>query len=298
VLVININSLLDSGDLGAEVERAFWSAPLRIFMLEQSDAARELLELPRAAMGGRIAHFMTFDESNPNSILSCLTRARENARSIRENISAEMWENLNTLYWTLRSDSSSAAFDESPVDLLKQITNGSLLFQGLGDQTLAHGQPWQFIQLGKYLERIDVTCRVIETKLDILHAVERKMETAERNMHLLSIVRSCCAREAFRRTVGEIDPDDMASFVLLQREFPRSVAFCARQAHDAIAKIRAETKPNEVDPAESILGRLHAELQYTPPVEVNAANVTALLQRIGGATLDASLALKKSYFLQ
>ena len=111
---------------------------------------------------------MTFDVENPNSLISCVTRARENARGIRENISAEMWENLNTLYWSLRSEDAPARFEDSPDDFYRQVMTGSMLFQGLTDQTLAHDQRWLFTQIGKYLERIDVTCRVIETKFNIL----------------------------------------------------------------------------------------------------------------------------------
>ena len=217
VLLVNINSLLDVGDLEPEVERQLWHGPLRIFLVDRTPEGEELLQSPRETLASRVAQYLVFDPTNPNSIHSCLTRARENARSVRESISSEMWENLNSLYWMLRAEDVSGRFDESASDLLKQVTNGSLLFQGLADQTLGHSQSWQFVQLGKYLERIDVTCRVVETKFDVLRAVEDQIEHTERNMHLLSVVRSCCALESFRRNAGEIDPDHIAAFLLLER---------------------------------------------------------------------------------
>src|SRR4051794_16971617 len=195
VLLVNANSLLDVGDIDFEVEREFWSGPLRIFLVDQTPEAIELLASTRENLGPKIAHYMVFDETNPNSIFSCITRARENGRSMRESISSEMWENLNTLYWMIRAEDVPGRFAESASDFLKQITAGSMLFQGLADQTLGHSQSWQFIQMGKFLERIDVTCRVIETKFDTLAAVEGRIENTERNMHLLSVVRSCCALE-------------------------------------------------------------------------------------------------------
>src|SRR5258706_5935503 len=175
VLLVNINSLLDVGDLDLEVERQFWSGPLRIFMVDQTAEAQELLETARDGLGSKIAQYLVFDGNNPNSIYSCITRARENARSMRESISSEMWENLNTLYWMIRSEDASGNFDESASDLLKQVTNGSLLFQGLADQTLGHNQSWQFIQVGKYLERIDVTARGLQTKFDVLRAAHSRI---------------------------------------------------------------------------------------------------------------------------
>jgi uncharacterized alpha-E superfamily protein len=298
VLMVNVSSLLDVGDLPADVERQFWGGPLRIFLADRTPEGRALVESPREHLVSRIAQYLVFDAANPNSIYSCVTRARENARSIRENISAEMWENLNSLYWMLRAEDVSGRFDESASDLLKQVSNGSLLFQGLADQTLGHSQSWQFVQLGKYLERIDVTCRVIEAKFDILRAVEDQIENTERNMHLLSVVRSCCALEAFRRNAAEIDPEHIAAFLLLERHFPRSVAFSARRAHDAIAKISNELSPALLDPAKAILGRLTAELQYMQPAEVEGDRLGAFLQKVQGATTEAGLAVRKSYFLQ
>jgi uncharacterized alpha-E superfamily protein len=298
VLLVNITSLLDVGDLDLEVEKQFWSGPLRIFMVDQTAEAQELLDTARDGLGSKIAQYLVFDGNNPNSIYSCITRARENARSMRESISAEMWENLNTLYWMIRGEDASGRFNESASDLLKQVTNGSLLFQGLADQTLGHNQSFQFIQVGKYLERIDVTCRVLQSKFEVLRAVEESIETTERNMHLLSVVRSCCALESFRRNAGEIDPDAIAAFLLLERAFPRSVCFCARHAHDAIRRISQQTDVANVLAAEGILGRLYADLQYTNPRQIEGAQLAPFLERVQLSTLDATLAMKKSYFLQ
>ena len=298
VLMVNINALLDVGDLDPGVERQLWSGPLKVFLLDQTPQAAELMHLPREVLAARISQFLVFDPANPNSIHSCITRARENARSIRENISSEMWENLNALYWSLRSDDATGRFDESATDVLKQITNGALLFQGLTDQTLYHGQPWQFIQLGKHLERIEVTCRIIETKFESLHAMAGEFEHTERNMHLLSVVRSCCALEAFRRSSAEIEPETIAAFLLLERHFPRTVCYAARHAHAAVGKISHEVSPSKLDPAEGILGRLTAELTYAQPEDIAMTGLTNYLRRIQGATLGASMALKKSYFLQ
>ena len=84
---------------------------------------------------------------------------------------------------------------------------GSLLFQGLTDQTIAHDQRWLFAQLGKYLERITVTCRVIETKFKILQQAEAMLEAPLRNIHWMAVLRSCCSIEAYRRMhVGDMDP--------------------------------------------------------------------------------------------
>ena len=164
ILLVNSNLLIDIGDLAPELQQRQWQAVIDIMRSTPLPAVPESPANPLAAevpLAQRVAQHMTFNTDNPNSLFNCIARARENARGVRETISAEMWENLNTLYWTLRD--APARFEESPEDVYRQVMIGSMLFQGLTDQTLPHGQRWYFAQLAKYLERIDVTCRVIES---------------------------------------------------------------------------------------------------------------------------------------
>ncbi len=89
---------------------------------------------------------------------------------------------------------------------------GSMLFQGLTDQTLAHDQRWLFTQLAKYLERIDVTCRMIETKYDLLTANEQIFESTLRNIHWMAVLRSCCSIEAYRQNIRRHGPNRSPRF--------------------------------------------------------------------------------------
>jgi uncharacterized alpha-E superfamily protein len=239
---------------------------------------------------------MTFDAENPNSLFSCLSRARENARGVRETISAEMWECLNTLYWTLRD--APARFDESPEDFYRQVITGSMLFQGLTDQTMQHDQRWHFTQLGKYLERIDVTARVIGTRYPMLKSAEKQLETPIRNIQWMSVLRSCCSIEAYRRSyIGDMDPVRVAAFLLLEGDFPRSVRFAVIQAHAAIAAIRAEVNPRGIDAAERALGRLKIQLEYAEPAEIIKPGVAQYCDKIQTDVAEAALAIQKTYFL-
>jgi uncharacterized alpha-E superfamily protein len=209
-----------------------------------------------------------------------------------------MWENLNSLYWSIRGDDARARFEESPEDFYRSVMAGSMLFQGLTDQTLAHDQRWLFTQVAKHLERIDVTCRVIETKFNILKGAETLLETALRNIHWMAVLRSCCSIEAFRRNhLGEMDPLRVAAFLILERTFPRSIRFSVERAVDAVAAIHASVDPNAVDPAERVLGRLNAQLEYAEMAEILNEGLPAYLQRIQAQVAEAAIAVQKSYFL-
>jgi uncharacterized alpha-E superfamily protein len=294
LLLVNSNLLIDVGDLAPKLLQQQWQSVLTIMRTEPATT----VEGPARELGTRIAQYMTFDGENANSMLTCLSRARENARGIRENISAEMWEAINTLYWSIRSDDAPARFEESPDDFYRQVMTGSMLFQGLTDHTLAHDQRWLFTQLAKYLERIDVTCRVIETKFSILQSAGGQMEAALRNIQWMAVLRSCCSIEAYRRHyLGEMDPLRVASFLILERSFPRSVRYAVDMAHEATAAIRNETGTLSIDPAERVLGRLNAQLEYAEPSEILKEGVPTYVQKIQSEIADAGLAVQKRYFL-
>lgn len=294
LLLVNSNLLIDVGDLAPRVLAEHWHSVLTIMRTEPSAGNSDSAPDP----GTGIAHYMTFDRDNANSLFSCVSRARENARGIRENISAEMWEALNTLYWSIRGDEAPARFEESHEDFYRQLMTGSMLFQGLTDQTLAHDQRWLFTQVAKYLERIDVTCRVIESKYNILQSGEGQMDAALKNIQWMSVLRSCCSIEGYRRHhVGEMDPLRVATFLILERNFPRSVRYAVGMAREALTAIRAETSGLAVDPAERILGRLHAQLEYAEPAEVIKEGVPAYVQKIQSQVTEAGLEVQKRYFL-
>jgi uncharacterized alpha-E superfamily protein len=294
LLLVNGNLLIDVGDLAPALQEQQWLSILNILRLEET--AESLAG--DAPMGIRVARHMTFNAANPSSLISCLSRARENARSIRENISAEMWETLNSLYWSIRGDDARPRFEESPEDFYRGIMAGSMLFQGLTDQTLAHDQRWLFTQVAKHLERIDVTCRIIETKFNILRGAEALLETALRNIHWMAVLRSCCSIEAYRRNhLGEMDPLRVAAFLILERNFPRSIRFSVERAVNAVAKIHASVDPNAVDPAERVLGRLNAQLEYAEMSEILNEGLPNYLQRIQAQVAEAALAVQKAYFL-
>ena len=290
LLLVNSNLLIDVGDLAPRLQQQQWESVLTIMHTGEPPEGE-------SSIGVRIQKFMVFDHENPNSLVSCFTRARENARGIRENISAEMWESLNTLYWSINADDAPSRFEDSSDDFYRQLMIGSMLFQGLTDQTLAHDQRWQFAQLAKHLERVDVTCRVIETKFNILRSSEF-LENALRNIHWMAVLRSCCSIEGYRRNfVGEMDAMRVASYLILESDFPRSVRYCVAAAHEAIAAIRAEVNPLAIDPAERILGRLKAQLEYAEPAEIFDEGLPSYLQKIQNAIAETAIAVQKAYFL-
>src|SRR6266436_33996 len=151
---------------------------LRLDQSPEAGSARwvRLLEASRVVTpaGGTInaatlTHVLTLDRSNPSSIVSCVAAARENLRQVREQCSSEMWEQLNRLYLQVNSTISSEAWLLHSYVFFRAVQEGAHLFQGVTDSTMSHGEGWQYIQLGRYVERTDAVARLIGTHLSRLH---------------------------------------------------------------------------------------------------------------------------------
>jgi uncharacterized alpha-E superfamily protein len=291
LLLVSNETLIDLRDLAPGLLDKHWQSVPRIMHAE-------LPEERAHSLSDAVASHMTLSEENPNSIISCLTRARENARGIREGISSDMWEHLNTLYWAMHADDAAARFAESPDQLYRQVIAGAMVFHGLTDQTLARDQRWHFSQLGKYFERVAFTCRTLQEKFGLLGSAEGAGETALRNVHWTSILRTCNALETYRRqNPGELDPQSISEFMLLEPNYPRSVRHCVRLIQHSITAIRMEVQSASVDAAERIIGRLRAHLDYTDSAEIFAHDLNDELDRIVRESGKAALAIQKSYFL-
>src|SRR5258708_144939 len=115
-----------------------------------------------------VIRFLTFDTENPNSILSCLRAARENARTVREIISSEMWLQLNKSFLMAASAAADGACIDSQIEFFAEVKNASHLFTGITDATMTHGEAWHFCRLGRMLERADKTSRILDVKYYII----------------------------------------------------------------------------------------------------------------------------------
>lgn len=210
-----------------------------------------------------VVQFLTFDTRNPNSILSCLHMARENARSVREWISSEMWQQVNTFYLLLKDASRKGGGLELPHDFFVEIMMASHLFTGLSENTMTHGEGWQFSRLGRKLERADKTARIIDVKYFILLPSIEYVGTPFDHILWGSILRSASAFEMYRKRFGQIVPDRIIEFLVLDATFPRAIHHCLIMAELSLRTISGTMRGRFTNNAEKALGRLMSDLDYT-----------------------------------
>ena len=207
-----------------------------------------------------VLRFLTFDRDNPNSIISCLRSARENARSVREIISSEMWLQLNTFYLKVNDAATTGKGMESPHDFYTDVKLSSHLFTGITDATMTHGEAWHFCQLGRKLERADKTSRILDVKYFILLRSVAEVGTPEDDTQWAAVLRSASAFEMYRKRQGRISPKGIAQFLLLDTEFPRSIRFSLNGANGSLHAISGTPLSLSVNDVEKLLGGLCSNL--------------------------------------
>src|SRR5262249_41006764 len=136
---------------------------------------------------------LTFAADNPNSILSCVARARANARGVRGQITAEMWRELNKLHLQFAAPDVRARAAGSPHEFCQAVECASHLFQGACDAALMHDEGWQFIQVGKFLERAEKTLRILDVQYRVFGGPNEDCDPAVANWHWVAVLRGCRA---------------------------------------------------------------------------------------------------------
>jgi uncharacterized alpha-E superfamily protein len=269
---------------------------LRLDQSPETSAGRWLRLLDTTIDAGSITNLLTLGRSNPSSILSCVSAARENLRQVREQCSSEMWEQLNRLYLQVSNTSKTESWLLNSHIFFRAVQEGAHLFQGVTDSTISHGEGWQYIQLGRYVERIDTLARLIGTHFVILtHPPDQPIETEE-YLEWVGLLKSCAAFEAYCKTyTAELRPLRVAEFLLLNREFPHSVRFSVDMVQAALARIGEMTERKAEQPVR-LAGRLQATLSFSQIDEILAAGASAYVDSVRWQCAQAHSAIHQIYF--
>jgi uncharacterized alpha-E superfamily protein len=215
-----------------------------------------------------VIEFLTFDQENPNSVLSCLQAARENARSIREIISSEMWSELNDFYLNVRDPSARSQAANSPSEFFRQVKRRSHLFEGVANATMSHGDAWHFSRIGRMLERADKTTRILDVKYFLLLPEAAAVGSPVDDVHWSAVLRAASGFEMYRKQHRRFEANTIFSFLILDRDFPRAVHYCSGKAEQSMHYLTGSRDGSFENPAEQSLGRLVAELDYSDSSEI------------------------------
>jgi uncharacterized alpha-E superfamily protein len=236
-----------------------------------------------------LARQLTFESSYKSSIVSCIVAARENARHVREQISTEQWHRLNSLYLQMTRPEVKAAMKhdpenvagDAPTAFLTEVMEAVHQFQGVTDSTMSHGEGWQFIQVGRYLERASETALLLEAYHEDLWANPDKPLEGHEYLEWMGLLRSATAFEAYCKVyTADLTPERILEFLLLDEQFPHSLRFSIDSMQSALGAIQGESGKARVEELQRIAGRMSANLRFASVEEILNGDVIKYLRSI------------------
>jgi uncharacterized alpha-E superfamily protein len=243
-----------------------------------------------------VINFLSFDDENRNSVLSCLSLARENARTVRDIISSAVWEEINKFYLYVRTAKADSRLPEEPHEFFNQVKRTSHLIVGMMDSIISRGEAWYFAEIGRLFERADKTSRILDVKYFILLPAVSDVGTPLDSIQWAALLKSAGALEMYRRGRGRITPVDVVDFLLLDREFPRAIRFCLGRAEEALRAITGTAQSMYRNEAERRLGQLRAELDYAQVQEIIGGGLHQFLDEFQDKLNAVGTAMTESFF--
>ena len=244
----------------------------------------------------QLANTLVFSKANASSIVSCISTARENLRHVREQCSSEMWGQLNRLYLEVMERKPEKGWILNSHEFFRAVQEGAHLFHGITDATMSHGEGWQFIQLGRYVERTNTQTIVMKALLKrMAQPTDQAVESTE-YLDWVGLLRGSSAFEAYCKAhTAEIRPLRVAEFLLLNPELPHSVRFSVDRVNAALHVIGDLTERREKIPAR-IAGRLRAKLSFSQIEEIMEGGVHEYLEDVRSECAEIHAAIHHIYF--
>jgi len=231
-----------------------------------------------------ILDLLAHNPDSPVSIAAALGACRESSRRARETLSTDIWAAINTTYRGLGS-----ARAMRPPDMFAWVRNRSAMISGIAESTMSRDEGWQFYQLGRNIERVDMTARLMSTA-----ALASGPQVA-----WPTTLRACGAYESFIRAYRGVEADQQAAeFLLLDRWFPRSIVSALAEAEKALVRLeRSGRRAGFGDEAQRLLGRARTELEYRPLADI-VFDLPFEMERLQRSCAAASDAVTARYFAE
>ncbi len=230
-----------------------------LFLLQNSLT----IEAPQQGDPDTILRLLSLDMTNSASIIHSTMMARENARQVREQISSEMWTQINRLYLEVQSITANGNWRKSPHDFYRGVKDGSHLFQGITDATMNHNQGWHFIQLGRAIERTLNLLRLLSVHFHDISPARQYSDEPLDYMELIAVLKSVSAYEAYCKVYNpNLQIRWIIEFLLFNDEFPRSLRFGIDSINSSLKSLVELTGQGRHSKQHRLSGRLQSNLRY------------------------------------
>src|SRR5580704_14074137 len=288
ILDVNYHMLLEESQ---QSYRLRWE-PL-IIMAGEENRFRKLYDEANAE---NVFEFLAFREDNPSSIVQSIAKARENARTIRDRISREMWEDINGLYYSMSRFDPKAEMAAGPHRFCDKIKFGTHRFHGVTDATLPHDEGWQFLRVGWSLERAEMTARLVDVQYQNL-LDELPTVGAPDNHQWMAVLRSVGAYEAYHRQYhSPIEPEKVAGMLILHPLHPRSIRFSTTEVQSGLRAISGSDRGSYANEAERLAGKVVERLSYDRIEEIFKQGLHSYLNELSAMFALIGSDIARNYF--
>lgn len=288
VLDVNYHMLLEQAQRSY---RPRWE-PL-IVMAGEEDRFRKFY---REVNAENVFEFLAFRPDNPSSIVQCISKARENASTIRDRISREMWEDINGLYHMVSRFIPSDEVAAGPHRFCERIIFGAHRFHGVTNATLPHDEGWEFLRMGWSLERAEMTARLVDVQYHNL-LDGPSADGALDNHQWMAVLRSVSAYEAYLRQYhAPIEPESVATMLMLNPLHPHSIRFNITTVRAALRAINGTGPSSYANEAERLAGRVVERLSYDTVEEIFSQGLHGYLNELLRACGSIGEDIARTYF--
>ena len=288
ILDVNYHMLLEQSQ---QPYRLRWE-PLVVMAGEE----KPFQQLYGEANASTVYEFLAFRPDNPSSIVQCISTARENARTIRDRISREMWEDINGLYHMVGRFNPAEEIAVGPHRFCDAVKFACHRFHGVTDATLPHDDGWQFLRIGWSLERAEATGRLVDVQYHNLLEVPA-VAAAPDNHQWMAVLRSVGAYEAYRRQYhSTIRPEKVAEMLILHPQHPRSIRFSATEVQAGLRAISGTGPGSYATEAERLTGKILESLRYDTIEEIFSRGLHAYLGELLRSCRAIGEDIARSYF--
>lgn len=268
-----------------------WKPVLNIF----SDGTEEQINQIITHSHQEVLKYLITDKNNRNSVLNIISSARENARSVQDNVTKELWQCLNDYYHIVRNNhlTRSIQYDD-PISVLDELIKQGLYYYGTIEITMPREEGYYFINLGKFLERAIQSVNTLDVKLRELHY---SLEASKDPTYWKYLLHSISGYEIFLRSYRSVlEPKNVIDQIIWNNRFPRSILYSVTRLKQSFETIKSDKTIENYKTVSFMIGKLHAHIKYTDMVDLERIGLKKYLQNTKEGLLAIGNALNHYYF--
>jgi uncharacterized alpha-E superfamily protein len=266
-----------------------WKPVLSIFTYLDDDRATAIAHQTRAVL-----QCMVTDKENNNSVLNIVTHARENARSVQDHITKELWQCLNDFYHTIRDEQVvRGLYTDDPVSILDVLIRQGVLYYGITDITMARGEGYAFLNIGKFIERGVQSADILDVRFGA-HAFDFNRTDPTYWKYLLM---SISGYEYYLKTYRSgFDARNVVEQVTLSANFPRSILYSVSRLQLQFQRLKGDGNREAYQKIDFMIGKIHSKIRYSTVDSILLQGLHSYLIGIKEDLYQVGNALNQYYF--